>query len=64
MQLTYNYIIIKNFRKHIEYNCEFCDGTNEFMGFNGAGKTTILDAITWCLFGKNFEDKKQFNVFL
>lgn len=63
MQLTYNYIIIKNFRKHIEYNCEFCDGTNEFMGFNGAGKTTILDAITWCLFGKNFEDKKQFNVF-
>ena len=63
MQLKYNYIIIKNFRKHIEYNCEFCDGTNEFMGFNGAGKTTILDAITWCLFGKNFEDKKQFNVF-
>lgn len=63
MQLKYNYIIIKNFRKHIDYNCEFCDGTNEFMGFNGAGKTTILDAITWCLFGKNFEDKKQFNVF-
>ena len=63
MQLKYNYIIIKNFRKHIEYNCEFGDGTNEFMGFNGAGKTTILDAITWCLFGKNFEDKKQFNVF-
>lgn len=63
MRLKYNYIIIKNFRKHIEYNCEFCDGTNEFMGFNGAGKTTILDAITWCLFGKNFEDKKQFNVF-
>lgn len=63
MKVKYNYIVIKNFRKHLDYQCDFNDNTNEFMGFNGVGKTTVLDAISWCLFGKNFNDEKKFNIY-
>lgn len=63
MDLKINYIVIKNFRKHLDYQCDFIYGINEFMGLNGVGKTTVLDAITWCLFGKNFNDEKKFNIF-
>lgn len=31
-------------------------------GANAIGKTTIFDAFTWLLFGKNSEDAKKFNV--
>lgn len=31
-------------------------------GMNGSGKTTIFDAFTWLLFGKDSSDRKDFNV--
>lgn len=31
-------------------------------GANGTGKTTIVDAFLWCLFGKNTDDKKDFSI--
>ncbi len=36
--------------------------TTEIRGANATGKTTIFDAFTWCLFGKNSQDKKVFTV--
>lgn len=31
-------------------------------GSNGKGKTTIADAITWCLFGKNYAGQSDFDL--
>ncbi len=39
---------ILNFKNHAERNLEFRSGINAFCGFNGTGKTNILDAI-YCL---------------
>lgn len=37
-----------NFKNHAERELEFASGINAFCGFNGTGKTNILDAI-YCL---------------
>ena len=34
----------------------------DIFGDNGTGKTTIFDAFTWCLFGKDSTDRKDFNI--
>jgi DNA repair exonuclease SbcCD ATPase subunit len=34
-------------------------GINIIMGLNGAGKTTIFSALSWCLFGKPLKDIKS-----
>lgn len=36
--------------------------STNICGKNGLGKTTIFDAFTWLLFGKNSEDDKQFSI--
>lgn len=40
---------------------DFSDETQIF-GANGTGKTTIFDAITWLLFGKDSTDRKDFEI--
>ena len=42
---------------------KFSDGLNQIKDKNGVGKTTILDAIYWTMFGKSFDDRKKFNLF-
>lgn len=40
-----------------------CDGENlNIYGDNATGKTTVFDAVTWLLFGKNSEDVKDFGI--
>ncbi len=41
---------------------EFQDKITNISGKNETGKTTIFDAFTWVLFGKNSDDKSQFNI--
>ena len=44
---------IQNFRCHKNVVFEFLDsGVNLISGDSGVGKTTILKALKWCLFGK------------
>ncbi len=50
-----------NFKGIKELVIDFSECTNIY-GANGTGKTTIFDAFTWLLFGKNSSDKKDFNV--
>ena len=40
-----------NFRQHIDTNIDFELGITGIIGPNGSGKTTILEAIAWALYG-------------
>lgn len=51
-----------NFKSFKDYSIEFNEHITTIQGRNGSGKTTIFDAFTWLLFGKNSEDKKDFGI--
>lgn len=66
--LSINRIIIKNFRQYKDINLAFSSkkGLFLFIGKNGMGKSNFLNAICWCLYGKqpfkfHDEDKKLLN---
>jgi len=42
-----------NFLSHSDTKLEFDNGVTVFVGKNGAGKSSIIDAITFALFGKH-----------
>jgi len=42
---------LKNFRKFKDTLIEFPDGVTGIIGLNGAGKSTIFEAIAWTLYG-------------
>lgn len=52
---------LRNFKGVRSLEVNFGDITN-ITGDNATGKTTIFDAFTWLLFGKNSEDAKDFNI--
>jgi DNA repair protein SbcC/Rad50 len=43
-------VSLKNFKSHSDRHVVFQPGTNAICGENGAGKTSILEAIAWTLF--------------
>ncbi len=43
-------VSLKNFKSHSDRHFPFQPGTNAICGENGAGKTSILEAIAWVLF--------------
>ena len=51
-----DYVHMKNFRQYRDVKIEFARSQDKnftiIQGANGAGKTNLLNAITWCLFGK------------
>lgn len=54
MQLT-------NFKGVRDLSIDFGTKTDVF-GDNGTGKSTIMDAFMWCLFGKDRKDRKEFAI--
>ncbi|MBM3904144.1 MAG: SMC family ATPase, partial [Thaumarchaeota archaeon] len=46
-------IELGNFISHSETKLDFDDGVTVFVGHNGAGKSSIIDAITFALFGEH-----------
>jgi len=54
-----DYIRMKNFRQYVDVKIEFARTSPRnftvIQGANGAGKTNLLNAITWCL----FQDEKH-----
>jgi len=42
---------LKNWRSHLETEINFSEGTNCFVGNIGSGKTSVIDAICFALFG-------------
>lgn len=59
-KVKFKKLVITNFRNINELTIDFKDDITEIIGENGLGKTNTLNAIMWCLFGKNIEDTKQF----
>jgi DNA repair protein SbcC/Rad50 len=52
-------VTLKNFKAHADEHFTFQPGTNAICGENGAGKTSILEAIAWVLFDYNSTYQKQ-----
>ncbi|HII03179.1 MAG TPA: AAA family ATPase, partial [Candidatus Nitrosotenuis sp.] len=48
-----NSIELSNFIAHSETKIDLEDGVTVFVGQNGAGKSSIIDAITFALFGEH-----------
>jgi len=44
---------LKNYRQYKDSFIEFGDGITGIVGLNGAGKSTIVEAIAWTLYGNN-----------
>lgn len=44
-------LVLENFRQHVDTTIEFTPGVTGIVGANGSGKTTILEAIAWALYG-------------
>lgn len=51
-----------NFKGLRDFSTEFNASVTNVLGKNGSGKTTVFDAFTWLMFGKDSEDRKSFNV--
>lgn len=61
MRIELKELKLQNFKGAREQTFSFSDDT-EVRGANATGKTRLFDAFTWCLFGKDSEDKKDFSI--
>jgi DNA repair exonuclease SbcCD ATPase subunit len=60
-KVTLTRLELRNFKK-IEFKLiDFTDQT-DIVGTNGVGKSTIFDAYTWLLYGKNSHDQNDFAI--
>jgi len=60
--LEIQYLHIKNLRNHNDSEIEINNNLNVFYGKNGAGKTTILEAISLCSLAKSFTSTPDANL--
>lgn len=62
MEIKIVKMLIENFKKVKHLEVEF-DGKNVVIsGANATGKTTVFDAFTWCLFGKDSLGRTNFDI--
>ena len=58
-----NKVSIKNYRQYRDAEIEFARSPNKnftvIKGNNGTGKTTLLNALSWCLYGEEIHDYKD-----
>ena len=53
---------LTNFKCFTHKEFTFDNNVTTIRGRNGAGKTTVADAILWCLFGKNSQGQSDFDL--
>lgn len=61
MKIELRQLSLKNFKGILDMTIEFTSNTI-LKGNNATGKTTVFDAFTWLLFGKDSSDRKDFNI--
>ncbi len=61
-QIILKQLTLVNFRGEKSRTTKFNDDVTTILGRNGSGKTRHFDAFTWLLFGKDTEDRKDFNI--
>ncbi len=61
MKIEVQKLSLNHFKGIKSMEIEFSDMTS-ISGANATGKTTIMDAFLWLLFGKDSNDKKEFNI--
>lgn len=62
MEIKLRTLILHNFKGIKDLEINFSEETTNIAGDNGTGKTTVFDAFTWLLFGKDSSDSKDFNI--
>ena len=58
-RITIEELHLLNFRGARDVRVSFTAGTNIVCGDNGTGKSTLMDAFLWVLFGKDADDRKD-----
>lgn len=61
-KITLKHLSLTYFKGIEHLDIDFKDDVTTISGRNGTGKTTVMDAIIWLLFGKDSLDRKQFNI--
>lgn len=61
MNIVLKKLSLENFKGSGKNTLNFSNETNIY-GANGTGKTTLVDAFTWLLFGKDSTDRKDFSI--
>lgn len=62
MNIKIKSLTLTNFKCFRSKEISFDSDVTTIKGRNGVGKTTIADAILWCLFGKNSENQSDFDL--
>lgn len=62
MNITITRLELTNFKCFHKKGIAFDPHVTTIRGRNGVGKTTIADAILWCLFGKNSQGQSDFDL--
>ncbi len=63
MRIEYQKLTIQNFKGVLgERTIGFTGQLTQILGANHTGKTTVVDAVQWLLFGKNSEDSTVFGI--
>lgn len=61
-KITLKKLIIINFKGIKSLNIDFSETETNIRGANGLGKSSIMDAFTFLLFGKDAQDRKDFQI--
>ena len=55
-------IHLQHFRHFADTALSFSPGCNFILGYNGCGKTSVLEALYFCAYGKSFRSNQQKNL--